>query len=86
MDEEIVGAATFLKRNHTLFSVRNQYQLTGMAILRKSQCHGFGKIILGHGELILKKKKANLIWCNAREVAVKFYKKMAVKLHENYLK
>lgn len=86
MDEKIVGTATFLKRNHTLFSVRNQYQLTGMAILRKSQCHGFGKIILSHSELILKKKKANLIWCNAREVAVKFYKKMAVKLHENYLK
>jgi hypothetical protein len=81
-----MGVATFLKRNNALFSARTQYQLRGMAKLKESQGHGFGKIILGLSELILKKKKADLIWCNAREVAVNFYKKMAVKLHKNYLK
>lgn len=46
-----------------------------MAILKEHQGKGIGKIILKHGEQLLKEQHAKIIWCNAREVAITFYKK-----------
>lgn len=51
-----------------------------MAILEKFQSNGFGNIILDYGEQFMKKKKANIIWCNAREIAVNFYQKNGYKI------
>tara|TARA_R110002049_G_scaffold274391_2_gene452320 strand:+ start:1067 stop:1591 length:525 start_codon:yes stop_codon:yes gene_type:complete len=75
LNDKLIGVSTFLKKNNSLLSDSGQYQLRGMAILKEFQGYGFGKIILEHGELILKNKKVKTIWCNAREVAVNFYKK-----------
>lgn len=75
VEEKLIGICTFLKNNCGLISETNQYQLRGMAILNKFQGKGFGHEILKHGESILKDKNAKIIWCNAREVAVNFYKK-----------
>ena len=46
-----------------------------MAVLKPLQGKGLGKTILRHGEVLLKEKNVNIIWCNAREIAVNFYKK-----------
>lgn len=72
---KLIGVCTFLKKSSPLFPDKIQYQLRGMAILKEFQSYGFGKIILEHGEVILKKQKTKIIWCNARELAVNFYKK-----------
>ena len=72
---ELVGVATFLENKNTLFNQQKQAQLRGMAILKKVQGFGFGALLLKKGEVILKEKKMDLLWFNAREVATGFYKK-----------
>ncbi|WP_282149199.1 GNAT family N-acetyltransferase [Algibacter lectus] len=73
--EELIGVCSLLKNNNPKFSELNQYQLRGMAILQHQQGLGIGHILLKYCDTILKEEKTNLIWCNAREVAVNFYKR-----------
>jgi len=73
--DKLVGVCSFLKNNHNLIPATSQYQLRGMAILENFQGLGLGKTILNYSELQLKNKGINAIWCNAREIAVNFYKK-----------
>mgnify|MGYP001951343622 CR=1 FL=1 len=75
LNKKLIGVCTFLKRNHNLLSVTPQFQLRGMAILEGFQDNGFGNIILNYGESLLKKENTKIVWCNARKVAVNFYKK-----------
>lgn len=74
-DAILVGVATFMKNNHTVFSDDNQYQLRGMAVLKTHQGKQLGDALFKHGEILLKEKSVSLLWFNAREVAVNFYKR-----------
>lgn len=79
---KLVGVCSFFKNKHDAIPETSQYQLRGMAILGKYQGKGLGNCILNHGENLLKKKDTKIIWCNAREVAVNFYKKCGYKITE----
>jgi len=57
----------------------SQYQLRGMATLMEFQGFGAGKLMLEQAFGILKEKKINILWCNARIAAVDFYKKQGFK-------
>jgi len=75
-NEEIIGVCSLLKNSHNLLnSEKEQYQLRGMAILKEFQNKGLGNAIMKYSESILKKNNAKIIWCNARKIAVGFYKK-----------
>ena len=74
LDRKLVGVSSFFKNSHPNLPQENQYQLRGMAILKDYQKKGLGKLILNYGEHIIKKKNTQIIWCNAREIAVNFYK------------
>lgn len=76
----LVGVCTFMKNNHPLLTEAFQYQLRGMAVLDEYQGLGLGAIILTYGETLLKEKNIDIIWCNAREKASKFYKKIGYKI------
>ncbi|WP_372753893.1 GNAT family N-acetyltransferase [Mariniflexile sp.] len=78
--EQLVGVCTFVKNNHTLLSEVFQYQLRGMAVLDAYQNQGLGAKLVTQGEAILKEKKINVIWCNAREKAANFYKKIGFNI------
>ena len=80
LKKELIGVCTLLKNNNALFSTINQYQLRGMAILTEFQGDGLGSYILKYAESILMKNKVEIIWCNAREVAINFYKKSGYKI------
>lgn len=71
---ELIGVATFMNNKSNLFSEENQYQLRGMAVLKEFRHQGFGKLLIDEGEKILVQKKVDLLWFNAREIAVEFYK------------
>lgn len=71
----MIGVSSFFKNHHPSISKENQYQLRGMAILKEHQGKGIGNIILNYGEKFLKEKNIDIIWCNAREVAINFYKR-----------
>ncbi|TBN05523.1 GNAT family N-acetyltransferase [Hyunsoonleella flava] len=78
-EDNIIGVASFMQSKHELFSEKSQYQLRGMAILKPFQGKGLGEIILSHGETLLKEQSIDLIWCNARIIAVNFYKRRGYK-------
>lgn len=71
----LIGVCSFFKNPNPNITEKHQYQLRGMAVLKAYQGKGLGKIILQFGEQLLKEKNTKLVWCNAREVALNFYKK-----------
>lgn len=79
----LVGIATLLEHKNALFHENKQYQLRGMAVLKSYQGQGLGDAILKYAENQLKQKSINLIWCNAREIAVGFYKKNGFEIIGN---
>lgn len=75
-NENLVGVASLLKNNHPDFESNAQYQLRGMAVLESFQGKGYGNQLLKYGENLVKKLGADLIWFNAREKAISFYKNL----------
>jgi len=76
IDEKLTGVVSVFKNINTIFNIENQYQIRGMAVLPEFQRNGLGKELVIHCEAYLKNLKATLIWFNARENAVLFYKKL----------
>lgn len=74
-DNSCIGISTFIRNNHSLLSKEAAYQLRGMAILPKYQKQGVGKKILIESYKYLAEHTCQILWCNAREIAVNFYKK-----------
>lgn len=73
---EIVGVATYVSRNSTYFEASLQYQLRGMAVLPNHRGKYIGETLLQQGEKLLKNKYPEiLLWFNAREAAIGFYRK-----------
>ncbi len=74
IDNEILAVVTYIKNKYPDLK-GSQYQLRGMAVLKSYQKRGFGNLLIEKGEDILKQKNVDKVWCNAREIAVNFYKK-----------
>lgn len=73
-DEKIVAVSSYMKSSNNQFE-GSQYQLRGMATTKSFQGKGCGKLMIEKAEGIIKEKRIDLIWCNAREVALGFYQK-----------
>ena len=73
--EKLISVASFMQAQNPELKGR-QYQLRGMATTNDCQGKGYGKMLLNSAEQVLKAKKVDVIWCNARLVAIDFYKKM----------
>ncbi len=81
INNSLVGISSFFKKSNPAISAKTaQYQLRGMAVLKTFQGKGLGHILLEHGENLLKEKHIKILWCNAREVAINFYKKNNYKI------
>ncbi len=79
---QLVSVVSFMKTKHHLLN-GEQYQLRGMATKEKFQGKGFGKILVEKSEAILIDKNINFVWCNAREIALDFYKKIGFNIIGN---
>lgn len=73
-DSEIVGVVSFMEFSTDVIE-GFQYQLRGMATLSEVRGEGFGQLLIAKGAEVLKEKGVKNVWCNAREVAIGFYKK-----------
>ncbi|PKP09398.1 MAG: N-acetyltransferase [Bacteroidetes bacterium HGW-Bacteroidetes-3] len=73
-NDKLIAVSSYMKESNKNFE-GNQYQLRGMATLMEYQGFGAGKLMLKQAFGILKGKKINILWCNARIAAVDFYKK-----------
>lgn len=72
-EEKLVGIASFVVDNHDYFS-GTQYRLRGMAVLPEYRGKGYGKKLVIHGKRLLRQQECDVLWFNAREVALNFYK------------
>lgn len=75
-NNELKGVVSTYTQSNSIFQESNQYQVRGMAVLDSEQKKGYGKSLMEYLEQFLKEEKADLIWFNAREGAVNFYKKL----------
>lgn len=71
--DELMGVASLFASKTALFDSENQFQLRGMAILDGHQKKGYGELLVNHIETQVNKC---ILWFNAREIAVGFYKKL----------
>ena len=79
--DKVIGTATFYKISHISCKGENVYRLRGMAVENNCQGQGVGKKILDFAFLELKKRKIDFLWCNARLIALDFYKKLNFKIY-----
>ena len=75
-NERLNGIISIFKEKNELFSEINQFQIRGMAVLEEFQGKGFGAELVKEAENHCISLNTDLIWFNARENAVPFYKKL----------
>ena len=75
-NERLIGIISIFKEKNDLFSETNQFQIRGMAVLEEFQGKGFGAELVKEAENHCISLNTDLIWFNARENAVPFYKKL----------
>lgn len=79
VDDVLACVATFMQHDSPHFSGA-QYRLRGMATHKEYQQQGLGKIILERAEQLLSQKRVAVLWCNARVVALDFYRKSGYQI------
>ncbi|WP_136669003.1 GNAT family N-acetyltransferase [Flavobacterium sp. H122] len=75
-NDGLKGVVSVFEHKNSVFNETKQYQVRGMAILDSEQKKGYGRLLMEYLEQFLKENKTDLIWFNAREGAVNFYKKL----------
>lgn len=74
MLDKIVGVLSLYDKRNALFDELSQFQLRGMAVLSEYQNRNIGNQLLDFAEDYAKNLNIKLIWCNARETAIGFYR------------
>lgn len=77
-NDKLIAVSSFMKSSNEHLSGA-QYQLRGMATLKEFQGFGAGKLMMQEVFSILIKLNINYLWCNARIIAVDFYKKQGLQ-------
>ena len=72
--EKIIACATFYPEKTKKNKSENPYRLRGMATDKKFRRRGDGKLVMEESFKKLKEKKCDVIWCNARLIAIDFYR------------
>ncbi len=80
-DDRLVAIATFLREPCEQIPGKLQYRLRGMATLAEYQAKGIGSALLRSGLEHLRQLSADVVWCNARERALRFYEKEGFTSH-----
>ncbi|MCB0793613.1 MAG: GNAT family N-acetyltransferase [Flavobacteriales bacterium] len=71
--ERLVGIASFYKERHPELTGWIQFRLRGMAVHPEHRGRKIGARMMEFAIDHLGSRKADLLWCNAREVAKGFY-------------
>ena len=80
LDSKIVTCATFYSEKSKKLNAVNAYRLRGMATDSSFQRKGYARELMRSAFLELKKKGADFVWCNARLLALDFYKSVGFKI------
>jgi GNAT superfamily N-acetyltransferase len=74
VDKKLVSVASFYFEKNERFPDLYQYRLRGMATLTEYQGQGLSSALLRTAFPVIKQNQCTLLWCNAREKAMGFYK------------
>jgi len=80
VDERIVTCATFYAEKSLKIKSDNAYRLRGMATDSNFQRKGYASDLMEESFKELTKRDCDMVWCNARLVAVDFYKSVGFKI------
>jgi GNAT superfamily N-acetyltransferase len=75
-NNKILGIASFQIESYPELKAQNPYRLRGMATERSEHQKGIGRQVLNYGIEELLRRKCDLLWFNARQIAFPFYEKM----------
>ena len=79
VNDLIISIGTFYPENDLDIQTTNGYRLRGMATHPKYRRNGAAAKLMKEAFQILKEKNCDTIWCNARLVAIDFYKSLGFK-------
>lgn len=77
--QENLGIVSLMENKHDYFNGK-QLQLRGMAVLKNAQGKGVGQKLIQAFITESTILKADIIWCNARDYSIEFYKKQGFKI------
>ena len=80
VDHRLAGVASVFESSSLQFPEKTQFQLRGMAVLEQHRKKGFGEDLLRHAETYVKSLNGEILWFNARIVAVPFYERCGYKI------
>jgi len=80
VDDKTVTCATFYAEKSTKIKTENAYRLRGMATDSRFTRKGYASNLMAESFKELKKRDCDMVWCNARLVAVDFYKSVGFKI------
>ena len=80
VDDKIVTCATFYPEKSIKIKSDNTYRLRGMATDSSFQRKGYATGLMNESFKELKNRDCDMVWCNARLVAVDFYKSVGFKI------
>ena len=80
VDDKIVTCASFYAEKSIKIKSENAYRLRGMATDSNFQRKGYASDLMNESFKELKKRDCDMVWCNARLVAVDFYKSSGFKI------
>jgi len=76
LENLLIGIISIFKEKNNYFTENAQFQIRGMAVLEEFQGKGYGAALVKEAENHCINLNADLIWFNAREKAILFYKKL----------
>jgi len=76
----LVSIISFFNKNLKGYEKFNCWQFRGMATITDQERLGYGKKLLNASIKLVKSNGADYFWCNARESALNFYKKLNFKI------
>ena len=80
MHSTIISIGTFYPENDIELQSKNGYRLRGMATHPDYRRKSAATKLMNKSFVLLKEKKCDVLWCNARLVAVEFYKSLGFKI------
>ncbi|HEX8562408.1 MAG TPA: GNAT family N-acetyltransferase [Flavobacterium sp.] len=76
----LLGVISLFLQSNPQFNFAKQHQIRGMAVLDSHRKKGIGAALVKHVETVAASKSTEIIWFNAREIAVPFYQNLGYKV------
>lgn len=80
VNKEIISIGTFYAENDSILKSKNGYRLRGMATHPKFRRNSAASKLMKEAFIILKNKNCDILWCNARLIALDFYKSLGFNI------